>query len=98
MLFFSPFAVARDSALAKSGKPYAIALHSFRGGQSGDLPFEKGELIELTGSIGSDWLRGRVGDKAGIFPGKGWGLKVEGTEDVWKLKEREREREVQHIP
>lgn len=62
-------AVARESALAKSGKPYAIAIHSFRGGQPGDLPLNKGELIELIDSIGSDWLRGKVGDKAGIFPG-----------------------------
>ena len=61
--------VARENALAKSGKPYAIALHSFRGGQPGDLPLIKGELIELTGSIGSDWLRGKAGDKEGIFPG-----------------------------
>ena len=61
--------VARENALAKSGKPYAIALHSFRGGQPGDLPLVKGELIELTGSVGSDWLRGKAGDKEGIFPG-----------------------------
>ena len=61
--------VARESALAKSGKPYAIAIHPFQGGQPGDLPLIKGELIELTGSIGSDWLRGKVGEKAGIFPG-----------------------------
>lgn len=61
--------VARENALAKSGKPYAIALHSFRGGQSGDLPLVKGELIELTGSVGSDWLRGKAGNKEGIFPG-----------------------------
>ena len=65
----SLYIVARENALAKSGKPYAIALHSFRGGQPGDLPLVKGELIELTGSVGSDWLRGKAGDKEGIFPG-----------------------------
>ena len=67
--FYIVIIVARENALAKSGKPYAIALHSFRGGQPGDLPLVKGELIELTGSIGSDWLKGKAGDKEGIFPG-----------------------------
>ena len=70
LLLFNTIVAARENALAKSGKPYAIALHSFRGGQPGDLPLVKGELIELTGSVGSDWLRGKAGDKQGIFPGR----------------------------
>ena len=90
--WFAFVAVARESALAKSGKPCAIAIHSFRGGQPGDLPLIKGELIELTGTVGSDWLRGKVGDKAGIFPGKKRGMerRREGGE---RKRERERERE-----
>ena len=58
----------RESELAKSGRPYAIGLYDFSGDCEGDLRFTKGELIELLGSVGSGWLRGRTGKREGIFP------------------------------
>ena len=59
----------RENALAKSGRPYAIGLFDFRGDCEGDLPFIKGELIELVGSVaGSGWMRGKTGRGEGIFP------------------------------
>ena len=59
----------RENALAKSGRPYAIGLFDFSGDCEGDLPFAKGELIELVGSVpGSGWMRGKTGRGEGIFP------------------------------
>ena len=60
--------LARESALASSGRPYAIALQQFIGECPGDLSFEKGDLVELVGSAGSGWLRGSIKDQVGIFP------------------------------
>ena len=59
---------ARENELAKSGRPYAIGLFEFSGDCGGDLPFAKGELIELLGSVGSGWMRGKTGKGEGIFP------------------------------
>lgn len=57
--------------LASSGKPYAIALHSFQDTQAGDLGFNKGDLIELLGDLEhSAWMKGCLGANTGIFPGK----------------------------
>jgi len=66
-------AVSHESALANSGKPYAVALHTFQGPQAGDLPFCKGDLIELLGDVSAaspGWLKGRLGSATGIFPGR----------------------------
>ena len=60
--------LSHENALASSGRPYAIALYSFKGDQPGDLPFNKGELVELVGTVGSGWLRGRMNGCTGIFP------------------------------
>lgn len=60
--------LAHENDLAGSGKPYALALYTFSGEEDGDLSFGKGELVELVGPVASGWLRGRVGDREGIFP------------------------------
>ena len=63
--------VRHQSLLANSGRPYGIALHAFQGTQSGDLTFDKGELIELLGNKeDSAWIKGRLGSAIGIFPSK----------------------------
>ena len=59
---------ARESSLASSGRPYAIGLFEFSGDCQGDLSFAKGELIELLGSAGSGWMKGKTGRGEGIFP------------------------------
>ena len=59
---------ARERELASSGRPYAVGLFDFTGDCEGDLSFAKGELIELVGSAGSGWMRGKRGRKEGIFP------------------------------
>lgn len=65
-------AVAHENALASSGKPYALALHSFQGPQQGDLSFVKGDLIELVGGVSTNtgWLKGKLDSSTGIFPGE----------------------------
>ncbi|CEP22103.1 LAS seventeen-binding protein 3 Short=LAS17-binding protein 3 [Cyberlindnera jadinii] len=54
----------------KSKGPKAIALFSFEGEQSGDLPFRKGDVITIIKKSDSqdDWWTGRVNGKEGIFP------------------------------
>ena len=66
------FPVSHENALASSGKPYAVALHTFQGTQAGDLSFSKGDLIELLGNISTTahgWIKGKLGSDTGIFPG-----------------------------
>lgn len=67
---FSPNARhgARDAKPPKG--PKAIALFSFEGEQSGDLPFRKGDVITIIKKSDSqdDWWTGRVNGKEGIFP------------------------------
>lgn len=51
-------------------QPKAIALYSFEGEESGDLPFRKGDVITIVKKSESqdDWWTGRVNGKEGIFP------------------------------
>lgn len=60
--------LSHESVLARSGKPYGIALYSFTGSCEGDLTLEKGELVELLSSVGGGWMRGKTEDREGIFP------------------------------
>lgn len=50
--------------------PKAIALYSFDGEQSGDLPFRKGDVITIIKKSDSqdDWWTGSLNGKEGIFP------------------------------
>ena len=57
-----------DSDLANSGRPYARALHDFPGEQESDLPFLKGDLIQLVSWGKGGWLMGQLGEKEGMFP------------------------------
>lgn len=48
----------------------AIALFSFDGEQSGDLPFRKGDVIQIVKKSEStdDWWTGKINGREGIFP------------------------------
>lgn len=48
----------------------AIALYTFKGQQNGDLPFKKGDVIDILqkSETADDWWTGRVGGSSGIFP------------------------------
>lgn len=44
------------------------ALHSFTAETSEDLSFKRGDRILLLQRLDSDWYRGRLHDREGIFP------------------------------
>ncbi|SCU98992.1 LADA_0H16644g1_1 [Lachancea dasiensis] len=60
----------RSSRQASSGAPKAVALYSFKGEQSGDLSFRKGDVISILKKSESqnDWWTGRNNSQEGIFP------------------------------
>lgn len=60
----------RDAAPPASNSNKAVALYTFAGEQSGDLPFRKGDVITIVQKSGTtdDWWTGEVGGKQGIFP------------------------------
>lgn len=55
---------------SSSNTPKAVALYSFAGEESGDLPFRKGDVIIILKKSDSqdDWWTGRVNGREGIFP------------------------------
>ncbi|KAI5970430.1 hypothetical protein CANMA_000481 [Candida margitis] len=54
----------------KSNASQAIALYSFKGEQSGDLAFKKGDVIDILKKTDTvdDWWTGRSNGLTGIFP------------------------------
>ncbi|KAI5960534.1 hypothetical protein KGF57_001930 [Candida theae] len=54
----------------KTNSNQAIALYSFKGEQSGDLPFKKGDVIDILKKTDTvdDWWTGRNNGVTGIFP------------------------------
>ena len=57
-------------AAPKTNASQAIALYSFKGEQSGDLAFKKGDVIDILKKTGTtdDWWTGRNNGATGIFP------------------------------
>lgn len=55
---------------AKTNSYQAIALYTFKGEQSGDLPFKKGDVIDILkkSETTDDWWTGRSNGATGIFP------------------------------
>lgn len=54
----------------KGNSNQAIALYTFKGEQAGDLPFKKGDVIDILKKSEStdDWWTGRNNGASGIFP------------------------------
>lgn len=54
----------------KSSSNQAIALYLFKGEQPGDLPFKKGDVIDILrkSETTDDWWTGRNNGSSGIFP------------------------------
>lgn len=50
------------------GRTCGVALRNFPGECEGDLPLEEGQVVELLGSVGAGWSRGRLKGRVGIFP------------------------------
>ncbi|CCE86356.1 Piso0_004840 [Millerozyma farinosa CBS 7064] len=63
----------KNSVSSSGGKQYsnqAIALYTFKGEQSGDLSFKKGDVIDIVkkSETTDDWWTGRNNGTTGIFP------------------------------
>lgn len=54
----------------KTNANQAIALYTFKGEQPGDLPFKKGDVIDILkkSETTDDWWTGRNNGQSGIFP------------------------------
>ncbi|QLQ78434.1 hypothetical protein HG537_0A06810 [Torulaspora globosa] len=65
-----PVSEKPDFGSLSSNTPKAVALYSFAGEESGDLPFRKGDVITILKKSESqdDWWTGRVNGREGIFP------------------------------
>ncbi|XP_046576782.1 SH3 domain-containing protein 19-like [Haliotis rubra] len=63
----SPVPVKKTTPSVTSG-PRCVARFDFDGEGKDDLVFEEDDVIRLVGRVGSEWLRGELGDRVGIFP------------------------------
>lgn len=72
MIFgINPRVPYQTSALKQDSSPpgeWCKALHSFTAETSEDLAFKRGDRILILERLDSDWYRGRLHDREGIFP------------------------------
>lgn len=63
----------------QNNKQYVIALYDLEAQQEGDLDIRKNDRIEVLERTNDtmDWWKGRIGDRVGMFPGKGFPAKEE---------------------
>ncbi|XP_053400118.1 SH3 domain-containing protein 19-like [Mercenaria mercenaria] len=54
--------------IATSPSPYCIALYDYPAQTDEDLSFREGDHIEIIERISADWLKGKNGEKIGMFP------------------------------
>lgn len=59
----APLSVEIDTA-----KVYYIAEYDFEATEESDLGFVTGEIIEELEQLDSEWFRGRIGEREGMFP------------------------------
>ncbi|KAM5255257.1 SH3 domain-containing protein 19 isoform 2-T2 [Ctenodactylus gundi] len=57
-----------DSQESSLSGEWCKALHSFTAETTDDLPFKRGDRILILERLDSDWYRGRLHDREGIFP------------------------------
>uniref|UniRef100_F6WW33 SH3 domain-containing protein 19 n=1 Tax=Callithrix jacchus TaxID=9483 RepID=F6WW33_CALJA len=57
-----------NSQVSSLSAEWCEALHSFTAETSDDLSFKRGDRIQILERVDSDWCRGRLQDREGIFP------------------------------
>lgn len=57
--------------------PYCVAAYDYPPQTDEDLGFRAGDYIELVERISADWLKGKLGDKIGMFPASFVDVKVD---------------------
>ncbi|XP_021563895.1 SH3 domain-containing protein 19 [Carlito syrichta] len=57
-----------NSQVNRLSAEWCEALHSFTAETSGDLSFKRGDRILILEHLDSDWCRGRLQDREGVFP------------------------------
>ncbi|XP_069130793.1 SH3 domain-containing protein 19-like [Argopecten irradians] len=60
--------LGHESDLPLSGTLYCVAVHAFNGEGDEELSFSEGDRIQILENIGTDWCRGKLHDRCGIFP------------------------------
>ena len=62
--------------------PYCVARHPFSAEGPDELTIAPGEKIELLERVGSEWYKGRLGRREGLFPAHFVEIKVDLPEAV----------------
>ncbi|XP_022056689.1 endophilin-A3b [Acanthochromis polyacanthus] len=63
----SPISCYADSKLVLD-QPCCRAMYSFLPNHEGELGFNEGDVIVLTGRVDANWYEGTLGDRTGLFP------------------------------
>ncbi|KAK2116323.1 hypothetical protein P7K49_006949 [Saguinus oedipus] len=58
----------QEDKVSSLSAEWCEALHSFTAETSDDLSFKRGDRIQILERVDSDWCRGRLQDREGIFP------------------------------
>lgn len=64
-------------ATSQGVTPYCIAAYDYPPQTEEDLGFSAGDHIELVERISADWLKGKLGEKIGMFPASFVDVKVD---------------------
>ncbi|XP_007947300.1 E3 ubiquitin-protein ligase SH3RF2 [Orycteropus afer afer] len=64
----NPFRLVPNIRIHMDGVPRAKALCNYRGQNSGDLRFNKGDVILLRKQLDENWYQGEINGVSGIFP------------------------------
>ncbi|MEQ2295029.1 hypothetical protein AMECASPLE_009913 [Ameca splendens] len=63
----SPISSYADCGLVLN-QPCCRAMYSFMPNREGELDFNEGDIIILTGQVDSNWYEGTLGDRSGLLP------------------------------
>ncbi len=65
-----PFLLQSQKSKSQPVSKFATALYDFEGREAGDLAFQRGDIIEVSGSVNDDWYIGKCKGVEGFVPGE----------------------------